>query len=79
MAFSPQTSSNLTKNRVISIKIGDRAHHIAALTGLDVHTIAKGRSELLAHDVRLERIRRPGAGRPRLEKKHHKSSTRSKS
>jgi hypothetical protein len=52
---------------------------IAALTGLDVHTIAKGRSELLAHDVRLERIRRPGAGRPRLEKKHRKSSTRSKS
>jgi hypothetical protein len=51
---------------------------IAALTGLDVHTIAKGRSELLAHDVRFERIRRPGAGRPRLEKKRRRSSTRSK-
>lgn len=51
---------------------------IAALTGLDVHTIAKGRSELLERDVQLERIRRPGAGRPRLEKKHRKSSTRSK-
>jgi hypothetical protein len=52
--------------------------HIAALTGLDVHTIAKGRSELLERDVQLERIRRPGAGRPRLEKKLHKSSPRSK-
>jgi hypothetical protein len=51
---------------------------IAELTGLDVHTIAKGRSELIERDVQVERIRRPGAGRPRLEKKHRKSSTRSK-
>lgn len=51
---------------------------IAELTGLDVHTIAKGRSELLKRDVQLERVRRPGAGRPRLEKKHRKSSTPSK-
>ena len=51
---------------------------IAGLTGLDVHTIAKGRSELLERDVQLERIRRPGAGRPLLEKKLRKSSTRSK-
>jgi hypothetical protein len=55
---------------------GDR--RIAALTGLDVHTIAKGRSELIERDVQLERIRRPGAGRPPLEKKHRKSSTRFK-
>ena len=54
---------------------GDR--RIAELTGLDVHTIAKGRSELLERDVHVERIRRPGAGRPALEKKHRKSSTRS--
>jgi len=52
---------------------------IAELTGLDVHTIAKGRSELIERDVHLERIRRPGAGRPPLEKKPRKSSTRSKS
>jgi len=52
---------------------------IADLTGLDVHTIAKGRSELIERDVQLERIRRPGAGRPLLEKKPRKSSTRSKS
>lgn len=51
---------------------------IAELTGLDVHTIAKGRSELLERDVQVERIRRPGAGRPPLEKKRRKSSTRSK-
>lgn len=51
---------------------------IAELTGLDVHTIAKGRSELLERDVQVERVRRPGAGRPPLEKKRRKSSTRSK-
>ena len=51
---------------------------IAELTGLDVHTVAKGRSELLERDVQLDRIRRPGAGRPRLEKKPQQSSTRSK-
>jgi hypothetical protein len=51
---------------------------IAELTGLDVHTIAKGRLELLERDVQVERVRRPGAGRPRLEKKPQKSSTPSK-
>ncbi len=51
---------------------------IAELTGLDVHTIAKGRSELIERDVQGERIRRPGAGWPPLEKKRQKSSTRSK-
>ena len=51
---------------------------IAELTGLDVHTVAKGRSELLERDVQLDRIRRPGAGRPLLEKKPQKSSTRSR-
>ena len=49
------------------------------LTGLDMHTIAKGRSELIERDVHLERIRRPGAGRPALEKKPRNSSPRSKS
>lgn len=52
---------------------------IADLTGLDVHTVAKGRSELIERDVSLDRIRRPGAGRPLLEKKPRKSSPRSKS
>lgn len=46
---------------------------LAELTGLNVHTIAKGRAELLQRDVQLDRIRRPGAGRHALEKKHRKS------
>jgi hypothetical protein len=54
---------------------GDRA--VAQATGLDPHTVAKGRQELLAHDVLLERRRRPGAGRKRLEKKHRRSSPKS--
>lgn len=54
---------------------GDR--RLAELTGLDVHTIAKGRVELLQRDVQLEGVRRPGAGRHKLEKKRRKSSKRS--
>ena len=45
---------------------GDR--RLALITGLDVHTIAKGRHEL-AHFQPGERIRAPGAGRARVEKK----------
>ena len=52
---------------------------IAELTGMDVHTIAKGRAELVERDVQVGRVRRPGAGRLALEKKPRKSSTRSKS
>lgn len=51
---------------------------IAELTGLDVHTIAKGRTELLQRDVQVDRIRRPGAGRHAFEKKHPRSSGRSR-
>ncbi len=51
---------------------GDR--RLADLTGLDVHTIAKGRAELLQRDVHLDRVRRPGGGRPALEKKRRPSS-----
>jgi hypothetical protein len=46
---------------------GDR--RLAELTGLHVHTIAKGREELLGRDVRIDRVRRPGGGRHKLEKK----------
>ncbi|MBN2371092.1 MAG: hypothetical protein JXO72_11465 [Vicinamibacteria bacterium] len=45
---------------------------LAELTGLDVHTIAKGRAELLQRDVQLDRVRRPGAGRHRFEKKRQR-------
>lgn len=48
---------------------GDR--RIAEMTGLDVHTIAKGRRELLELEGTelTERIRRPGGGRHPVEKK----------
>lgn len=46
---------------------GDR--RIAELTGLDVHTVSRGRRELLAQDLALERIRGRGGGRPPVEKK----------
>ena len=54
---------------------GDRA--VAQATGLDPHTVAKGRQELLARDVLVERRRRPGAGRKPMEKKHRRSSPKS--
>jgi hypothetical protein len=34
-----------------------------------VHTVAKGRKELLAEDLDLERIRRPGGGRKPIKKR----------
>jgi len=36
---------------------------------MDVHTIARGRRELDAHDIQLDRIRKAGGGRPSVEKK----------
>jgi hypothetical protein len=49
---------------------GDR--RIAELLGLDVGTVARGRHELVARDFELERVRKPGAGRKPVEKKHRK-------
>lgn len=46
---------------------GDR--RVAEITGLDVHTIARGRRELLGGEGAAERIRRPGGGRKATEKK----------
>jgi hypothetical protein len=46
---------------------GDR--WIAQITGLDVHTVSRGRRELLAQDLALDRIRDRGGGRPPVEKK----------
>ncbi len=43
---------------------------MAQLFGLDVDTVARGRVELLSGQVLRERVRRAGAGRPRVEKKH---------
>jgi len=49
---------------------GDRK--IAELTHMDAQTVARGRGELLARDVEVERVRRGGGGRKRLEKKRPK-------
>jgi hypothetical protein len=45
---------------------GDRK--IANLLGMNVHTVAKGRKELLSEDLDLDRIRRPGGGRKPVKK-----------
>jgi hypothetical protein len=48
--------------------------HIASLLGMDPHTVAKGRKELMEADLTAaDRLRAPGAGRPSQEKKHRKS------
>lgn len=57
-----------------SLKLGRGGDaKIAQLLGLNAHTIAKGREELLKRDVGIEGIRKAGAGRPPLEKKRRKS------
>lgn len=45
---------------------GDKA--MSKLSGIDVRTIAKGRQELLRHDISVERVRKAGAGRPTFKK-----------
>lgn len=51
---------------------GDRK--ISAFLGLDPHTVAKGRCELLDDSV-IQGIRKPGGGNHPIEKKRRKSST----
>jgi hypothetical protein len=41
--------------------------------GLDEETVARGRRELLEGQIQSKRIRRPGGGRPRAEKKRRTS------
>jgi hypothetical protein len=45
---------------------------LAAFLGLDPHTIARGRRQLLDQDVAVGRIRHSGAGRKPVEKKRPK-------
>jgi hypothetical protein len=52
---------------------------IAEWTGLAIHTVAKGRHELMSGDIKIERIRKPGAGRRAVEKKRQGSSPPSNS
>lgn len=58
-----------------SLKLGHGGDaHIASLLGMDPHTVAKGRKELMDADLIDDtRIRAPGAGRPPQEKKRQKS------
>ena len=49
---------------------GDR--NLADFLDLDPHTVARGRQQLLAQDVAVERARRTGGGRKRVEKKRPK-------
>jgi hypothetical protein len=41
---------------------------IARLLDIDVHTVAKGRTQLLEADVEMGRVRKPGAGRTAIKK-----------
>jgi hypothetical protein len=62
-----------------SLKVGyggDR--RMAEFIGLDPHTVAQGRRELLEQDLAVDRIRKAGGGRKRAEKKRPKSSPASK-
>ena len=58
-----------------SIKLGLGGDTIlAAFLNLDAHTVARGRQQLLDHDVAPGRVRRAGGGRPLAEKKRPTSS-----
>jgi len=58
-----------------SLKLGYGGDaHIASILGMDPHTVAKGRKELMEADlIATDRLRAPGAGRPSQEKKRRKS------
>lgn len=49
---------------------GDR--QLADFLDLDPHTVARGRQQLLAQDVEVDRARKAGGGRKRVEKKRPK-------
>jgi hypothetical protein len=58
-----------------SLKLGHGGDaHIASILGMDPHTVAKGRKELMEADLTAtDRLRAPGAGRSSQEKKRRKS------
>lgn len=52
-----------------SLRIGRGGDaEIARILDLDVHTVAKGRHQLLNRDLEIERVRRKGGGRQRIKK-----------
>ena len=60
-----------------SMKLGRSGDLILSrITGMNVKTIARGRKELLSHDISPDRIRREGAGRPAIKKNRSAKSDR---
>ncbi|MFH0903038.1 MAG: hypothetical protein V2A73_20605 [Pseudomonadota bacterium] len=51
---------------------------LSELLGVHRQTIVKGRQQLLDRNVDFERVRKRGAGRPRVEKKDPRSSKESR-
>ena len=57
-----------------SLKLGHGGDaHIASLLGMDPHTVARGRQELMSGDLSHDRVREAGAGRLSQEKKRRRS------
>ena len=57
-----------------SLKLGHGGDvHIASLLGMDPHTVARGRQELMSGNFSSDRLREKGGGRLPQEKKHPKS------
>ena len=62
-----------------SFKLGHGGDNkIAELLGLDSHTVAKGRRELISGRIHTKGVRGKGGGRKSAEKKSQKSSPKSK-
>jgi hypothetical protein len=52
-----------------SLKLGHGGDvRISEITGVNVKTIARGRDELQAQEITVDRIRQVGAGRPPVKK-----------
>ena len=57
-----------------SLKLGHGGDvHIASLLGMDPHTVAQGRKDLISGNFSRDRLRQEGGGRLPQEKKHPKS------
>jgi hypothetical protein len=57
-----------------SLKLGHGGDaHIASLLGMDAHTVARGRQELISGNLNHDRVRVAGGGRLPQEKKRRKS------
>lgn len=59
-----------------SLKLGRGGDaEVSRITGLNVKTVARGRKDLLAGHIDLDRIRAPGAGRPSVKKNRDTQGT----